>query len=155
MTFLDSMPVEGRHVEWFTPTSVKKDLIEEFGVFDLDPATALSNPMEATRFFTKDDDGLKQDWIGQNIYLNPPYGRIISKFIDKAICEWTLGNCKRIVMLLPSRTDTKWFHKLYEHPDVEIRFFKGRLRFNDANPAPMPSMLAILDNKQLIWENEV
>ena len=145
MSFLDSMPVEGRHVEWFTPTSVKKDLIEEFGVFDLDAATSQSNPMEATRFFTKDDDALKQDWIGNNVYLNPPYGRIISKFIDKAILEWSLGHSKRIVMLLPSRTDTKWLHKLHDHPAVEIRFFKGRLRFNDANPAPMPSMLAIIE----------
>lgn len=145
MSFLDSMPVQGRHVEWFTPTSVKKDLIEEFGVFDLDAATALSNPMEATKFFTKEDDALQQDWIGTNVYLNPPYGRIIGKFIDKAILEWESGNSKRIVMLLPSRTCTKWFHKLHEHPAVEIRFFKGRLRFNDANPAPMPSLLAIIE----------
>lgn len=145
MSFLDSMPVKGRHVEWFTPSNVKNDLIEEWGVFDLDVATADCNPMDATRFFTKDDDALVQEWKGENVYMNPPYGRIISRFIDKAILEWGLGNSKRIVMLLPSRTDTKWFHKLYEHAAVEIRFFKGRLRFNDANPAPMPSMLAIIE----------
>lgn len=145
MSFLDSMPTEGRHVEWFTPTNVKQDLIEEFGTFDLDAATAPSNPMEAERFFTEEDNALIQEWHGQNVYLNPPYGRIISKFIDKAIQEWGMGHAKRIVMLLPSRTCTKWFHKLLEHPAVEIRFFKGRLRFNDSKPAPMPSILAIIE----------
>lgn len=145
MSFIDSMPVEGRHVEWFTPTKIKMDLIQEFGLFDLDVATATSNPMSAIRFFTKEDDALIQEWVGSNVYMNPPYGRIISKFIDKAFQEWGNERAKRIVMLLPSRTDTKWFHKLYEHPHVEIRFFKGRLRFNDAKPAPMPSMLAILE----------
>lgn len=144
MSFLDSMPTEGRHVEWFTPTTIKEELIEEFGVFDLDAATAPSNPMDAERFFTKDDDALTQEWWGENVYLNPPYGRIISKFIDKAILEWECGRATRIVMLLPSRTCTQWFHKLYEHHAVKIRFYKGRLRFNDSNPAPMPSMLAII-----------
>ena len=48
MSFLDSMPINGRHVEWFTPTKVKHDLIEEFGTFDLDAATAACNP---GRFF--------------------------------------------------------------------------------------------------------
>ena len=77
--------------------------------------------------------------------MNPPYGRIISKFVDKALNEWEQGRAKRIVMLLPSRTCTKWFHKIYEHPRAKIRFYKGRLRFNDAKPAPMPSMLVVLE----------
>ena len=145
MSFLDSMKVENRHVEWFTPSNVKKDLIDEFGCFDLDPATAPSNPMDAKRFFTKQDDALKQEWKGSNVYLNPPYGRIISKFIDKAILEWESGNAQRIVMLLPSRTCTKWFHQLLNHPNVTIRFYKGRLRFNDLKPAPMPSILVVLE----------
>lgn len=145
MAFLDSMPTEGRHVEWFTPTTIREELINEFGVFDLDVATAPSNPMEAISFFTKEDDALIQEWKGSNVYMNPPYGRIIQKFIVKAIEEFENGHAKRIVMLLPSRTCTKWFHQLYEHPRVQIRFYKGRLRFNDANPAPMPSMLAILE----------
>ncbi len=144
MGFIDSMPTEKRSVEWATPTNIKKDLIEEFGIFDLDPATMPHNPMGAKRFFTKEDDALIQEWHGETVYLNPPYGRIISKFIDKALIEWKSGRAKKIVMLLPSRTCTKWFHLLYEHDYVEIRFYKGRLRFNDANPAPMPSMLVIL-----------
>jgi len=145
MSFMDSMRVEGRHVEWFTPTTIKQELIEEFGVFDLDVATAPSNPMDALRFFTKEDDALIQEWEGENVYMNPPYGRIISKFVDKALNEWEQGRSKRIVMLLPSRTCTRWFHWLYEHPNATIRFYKGRLRFNDAKPAPMPSMLVVLE----------
>lgn len=145
MSFIDSMPTKNRTVEWATPTKIKKELIEEFGVFDLDAATMKHNPMEALRFYTKEDDALIQEWNGENVYLNPPYGRIISKFIDKAILEWEQGRAKRIVMLLPSRTCTKWFHWLYEHPNATIRFYKGRLRFNDANPAPMPSMLVVLE----------
>jgi phage N-6-adenine-methyltransferase len=145
MSFIDSMPTEKRHVEWATPTSIKKELIEEFGVFDLDAATMPHNPMGATRFFTKEDDALIQEWNGENVYLNPPYGRIISKFVDYAIKEWEEGRAKRIVMLLPSRTDTKWFHWLLEHPNATIRFYKGRLRFNDAKPAPMPSCLVVLE----------
>ena len=145
MSFIDSMRSEGRHVEWFTPSNIKQELIQEFGIFDLDVATAPSNPMEALRFFTKDDDALIQEWKGENVYMNPPYGRIISKFIDHALNEWEEGRSKRIVMLLPSRTCTKWFHLLYEHPNATIRFYKGRLRFNDAKPAPMPSMLVVLE----------
>jgi phage N-6-adenine-methyltransferase len=144
MSFIDSMPTKNRHVEWNTPTDIKLQLIEEFGVFDLDVATPKYNPMEAKRFFTKEDDALIQEWNGENVYMNPPYGRIISLFIDKALKEFEIGNAKRIVMLLPSRTCTKWFHLLYENPNATIRFYKGRLKFNDASPAPMPSMLVIL-----------
>ena len=147
MSFIDSMPTENRHVEWNTPTNIKNQLIDEFGIFDLDVASNSLNHMEAKRFFTKEDDALIQEWVGWNVYMNPPYGRIISKFIDKALLEWDKGNFKRIVMLLPSRTDTKWFHKLYKLKDAEIRFYQGRLRFNDANPAPMPSMLVIIENR--------
>jgi site-specific DNA-methyltransferase (adenine-specific) len=144
MSFIDSMPTQNRHVEWFTPTKIKKELIKEFGVFDLDVATHKTNPMDALRFFTKEDDAFKFEWEGENLYMNPPYGREISKWIDYALKEFEQGRFKRMVMLLPSRTCTKWFHLLLSHPHVKIRFFKGRLRFNDSNPAPMPSILVIL-----------
>lgn len=145
MSFMDSMPTKNRTVEWATPTNIKNDLIQEFGIFDLDVATMKHNPMDAKRFFTKEDDALIQEWKGKTIYMNPPYGRIISKFIDKALTEFNSGRAGKIVMLLPSRTCTKWFHLLYEHDYATIRFYKGRLRFNDANPAPMPSILVVLE----------
>jgi len=135
-----------KSVEWDTPTTLKNQLHEEFGQFDLDPATRSDNPMKALSILTKENDGLSNDsnWIGKVVYLNPPYGRIISKWIIKAIDEHEKGNAKKIVMLLPARTCTIWFHNLYQRKDVEIRFIKGRLRYNDASPAPFPSMLVIL-----------
>jgi len=137
---------QAKSVEWDTPTTLKHKLHEEFGQFDLDAATRLENPMKARSILTKEDDALSMNtnWFGNLVYLNPPYGRIISKWIIKAIDQYEKGNAKKIVMLLPSRTCTVWFHYLYERQDTEIRFIKGRLRYNDSNPAPFPSMLVIL-----------
>jgi phage N-6-adenine-methyltransferase len=130
-------------VEWNTPTPLKEDLIQEFGRFDLDPATTEENPMNAFAYFTIEEDGLLQPWNAKTVYVNPPYGRIISKWIDKALNEFECGRCEKVVMLLPSRTCTRWFHRLYEG-GYEIRFFKGRLRYGDRGPAPFPSILVII-----------
>jgi site-specific DNA-methyltransferase (adenine-specific) len=137
---------KAKSIEWDTPTTLKNQLHQEFGQFDLDAATRIDNPMNAISILTKEDDALamSSNWNGNLVYLNPPYGRIISKWIIKAIFEYEKGNAKKIVMLLPARTCTIWFHYIYERNDVEIRFIKGRLRYNDASPAPFPSMLVIL-----------
>lgn len=137
---------QAKSVEWDTPTTFKHKLHEEFGQFDLDAATRKDNPMKARSILTKEDDALSMNtnWFGNLVYLNPPYGRVIKDFISKALFEYEKGNAKKIVMLLPSRTDTKWFHSIYSRNDIEIRFIKGRLRYNDSNPAPFPSMLVIL-----------
>ena len=137
---------KAKSVEWDTPTELRKQLIQRFGTFDLDAASRIDNPMKALRVITKEQDALQinTEWKGNTVYLNPPYGRIISLFIHKAIFEYEIGNAKKIVMLLPSRTCTKWFHLIYERKDVQIEFIKGRLRYNDSSPAPFPSMLVIL-----------
>lgn len=135
---------QAKSIEWDTPTSLRNELVEEFGQFDLDAATREDNPMNAVSILTIEDNALEHKWLGDLVYLNPPYGRIISKWIVKAIEEFENGNSKKIVMLLPSRTCTKWFHTIYQRHDVEIRFLKGRLRYNDSTPAPFPSMLVIL-----------
>jgi site-specific DNA-methyltransferase (adenine-specific) len=137
---------QAKSVEWDTPTTLKNQLHEEFGQFDLDAATREDNPMNAVSILTKENDALAMtsNWIGDVVYLNPPYGRIIKDFISKALFEYEKGNAKKIVMLLPSRTCTRWFHSIYQRSDVELRFIKGRLRYNDSNPAPFPSMLVIL-----------
>lgn len=73
--------------------------------------------------------------------MNPPYGREIAKWIWKAYSE--RANCKTIVMLVPARTDTSWFHDYIYH-EAEIRFLRGRVRFEGAKwNAPFPSMVAI------------
>ena len=71
--------------------------------------------------------------------MNPPYGREIKNWVKKASKE------RRVVALLPARTDTKWFHDyIYKKRKTEIRFIKGRLKFGNAkNSAPFPSMIVI------------
>lgn len=76
-------------------------------------------------------------------YINPPYGRDIGKWIKKAFEQWKLG--KVCVLLIPSRTDTKWWHQ-YCMQATEIRFIKGRLKFDDQeNSAPFPSAIVIFE----------
>ena len=118
---------------WITPPDFYKKLDEEFH-FDFDPCPY---PLPAW-------DGLQVDW-GQRNYVNPPYGREISKWIWKAHEEWCQG--KTVVMLLPARTDTKWFHHWIVN-QAEIRFIRGRLKFLSPdgkvmNSAPFPSMVVI------------
>lgn len=74
------------------------------------------------------------------MFCNPPYGRQISKWMQKC-CEE--GRNTLVVALVPARTDAKWFHE-YVLGKAEIRFIKGRLRFGDSNDnAPFPSMVVI------------
>ena len=131
-----------RSDEWETPQDLFDRLDAEFH-FDLD-VCALPTNAKCSRFFTPDDDGLKQIWRG-NVWCNPPYGRDITKWLDKAERE-IKTNANIIVLLVHARTDTKWFHRyLYQKPNVELRFVKGRLKFGGAdNNAPFPSMIAIL-----------
>ena len=102
---------------------------------------ALPENAKCKRFFSPEMDGLKQEWTGR-CWCNPPYGRQISKWIKKGAESEAL-----IVMLLPARTDTKWFHD-YCLPYGRITFLRGRLRFGGSkNPAPFPSMVVVFDNR--------
>ena len=126
--------------EWATPQKLYDELNKEFN-FTLDPCSTKENHKCST-YFTKEDDGLQKEWGGYTVYCNPPYGREISKWIKKAYEENQKGTL--IVLLLPARTDTKWFHE-YIYNKHEIRFIKGRLKFNDEkNNAPFPSMLVVM-----------
>ena len=90
------------------------------------------------------EDGLKKSW-GGNVYVNPPYSKL-KQWVIKSIQEAKKGN--KILMLIPSRTDTKAFELLYEYGCTFI-FIKGRLHFNDCkNAAPFPSMLVLLTGKR-------
>ena len=121
---------------WSTPQDVFDELNKEFH-FTLDPCSTHENA-KCKKHYTKVDDGLSQNWDGEVVFMNPPYGREISKWIDKAVLSKAT-----VVMLIPSRTDTRWFHDhLYQN--CELRFLKGRLKFGDAvNSAPFPSLIAI------------
>lgn len=128
--------------EWATPQELYDSLNAEFH-FNLDPCATKENA-KCAGFYTKEKDGLKQNWGGQRVFMNPPYGREIGKWVQKAFVEIKgLKPPQIIVALLPARTDTKWFHD-YIYNKAEIRFLRGRLKFNDGkNPAPFPSMIVI------------
>lgn len=122
--------------EWATPQAFFDELDKEFH-FTLDPCCTHENA-KCEKHYTKAEDGLKHSWGGERVYCNPPYGREIGKWVQKAYESKTL-----VVMLLPARTDTRWFHD-YIYGKAEIRFIKGRLHFNDGKEgAPFPSMVVI------------
>ena len=125
---------------WETPQSFFDGLNAEFH-FDLD-VCALPENAKCPRFYTPDDDGLAQPWDGVCNWCNPPYGSQIAKWVKKAYLTARSGGGVT-VMLLPARTDTRWFHD-YIYGQAEIRFIRGRLKFGDSkNSAPFPSMIAV------------
>lgn len=125
--------------QWATPQWFFDDLNKEFN-FTLDPCADDSNH-KCDKYFTKKEDGLLQDWSGEIVFCNPPYGREIGKWVKKAYEEHQKG--ATVVILVPARTDTRWFHD-YIYQKAELRFIKGRLKFGDAtNSAPFPSMVVI------------
>ena len=142
--------------EWETPQDLFNSLNDEFH-FTLDPCSTHENH-KCDKYYTQEDDGLSKDWAGETVFCNPPYGRSIGKWVEKCYKESLKGST--VVMLIPSRTDTKWFHK-YIYNKAEIRFLKGRLKFiNRAlpswneqgnyklSPAPFPSMVVVFKGKK-------
>lgn len=120
-------------LDWKTPKMVYQVLDSEFK-FDFDPCPV--NP---------GFDGLNIEW-GQSNFVNPPYGREIPKWIKKGFEEYKKG--KTVVFLIPSRTDTNWFHDYIMKAD-EIRFIRGRLKFDDnKNSAPFPSAIVIFRGRK-------
>lgn len=124
-----------------TPQDFFDKLNEEFK-FTLDPcANDLNHKCE--KYYTEVQDGLKQDWSCERVFCNPPYGRSIAKWVKKCFDEVCLGNCVCAVMLIPARTDTRWFHD-YIYQIAEVRFINGRLKFEgQSSPAPFPSMVVV------------
>ena len=126
---------------WSTPQDFFDKLNEEFN-FTLDPCATDSNH-KCGKYFTIDDDGLKQNWEGYIVFCNPPYGRKIYKWVEKCYNESKKPNTF-VVMLIPARTDTIYFHEFIYHKAKDIRFIKGRLKFGGSkNSAPFPSMVVI------------
>lgn len=123
---------------WETPKELFDELNSEFH-FDLD-ACALPENAKCPRYYSPDQDGLLQPWDGA-VWCNPPYGRDVGRWVQKAARSALSG--ATVVMLLPARTDTRWFHK-WIYRKAEIRFLRGRLKFGGAkNSAPFPSMICI------------
>ena len=125
---------------WETPKDLFDTLNKEFN-FTLD-VCALPENAKCEKYYTPENNGLSQNWDGI-IWCNPPYGRQIGSWVRRALFASVAGNT--VVMLLPARTDTRWFHEyIYNRKNVEVRFLKGRLKFGNAkNSAPFPSMVVV------------
>lgn len=116
------------------------DILDDEFRFTVDVCARADNT-KCAKFFSPEIDGLAQSWKGEICWMNPPYGKKISKWVEKAYKESQNGAI--VVGLLPARTDTKWFHD-FILGKAEIRFLKGRLKFNNVfNSAPFPSMIVI------------
>lgn len=124
---------------WETPQDFFDKLNEEFH-FTLDVCATPENA-KCKKFYTPEMDGLSQPWDG-SVWCNPPYGRNVWRWVLAAsVASGARGTT--VVMLLPARTDTKWFHD-YIYGKAEIRFVRGRLKFGGSNnSAPFPSMVVI------------
>lgn len=123
---------------WETPQEIYDVLDKEFG-FTLD-ACALPENAKCNKYYTPNDNGLIQTWSG-TVWCNPPYGRNVGQWVAKAAESSKHG--ATVVMLLPARTDTRWFHK-FINGHAEIRFIEGRIKFGGAKyNAPFPSMIVI------------
>ena len=122
---------------WYTPVDFFDKYNKIFN-FDID-VCALAENTKCHKFFSPEEDGLKQEWSG-NCWMNPPYGRTIKEWVKKAYESSKKG--ATVVCLLPSRTDTQWWHDYCMKGEIE--FIKGRIKFGgNKNPAPFPSAVVI------------
>jgi site-specific DNA-methyltransferase (adenine-specific) len=139
---------QNQTVEWYTPLDFYQELNKQFN-FTTDPCAEPTNRLGAKVFFTKETDGLdniKEKWKG-SVFINPPYTHTADWV--KAAVEYNKQTKNTVCMLLKATTDVQWFHQyIYNKPNIEIRFCKGRFKFtgnnNKVNTAPFPSMVVII-----------
>lgn len=130
--------------EWATPNYFFNRLNEIFH-FDLDVCATDENH-KCEKYYTKEINGLEKEWYG-NVWVNPPYGKNITKWFEKA--ENEISHCNIIVFLVPANTETKWFQK-YVLNKAELHFVSGRLKFGASdNSAPFSSVVCIYYNNDI------
>ena len=126
--------------QWATPQDLFDQLAAKYP-FTID-VCALPSNAKCRRYFSPEQDGLTQDWNGEVCWMNPPYGREIKRWMAKAVDEWQKG--ATVVCLVPSRTDTAWWHDYAMQG--EITFLRGRLKFGNAkNSATFPSAIVVYE----------
>lgn len=126
--------------DWETPKWLFDQLDAQYH-FELD-VCAQSHDTKCKRFFSPEQDGLSHPWYGA-CWMNPPYGREIVKWVQKAYYAATYGGAT-VVCLLPARTDTNWWHEYVLGGASQITYLRGRLRFVGAkNSAPFPSAVVV------------
>ena len=139
------------HNDWATPKNLFDELNKEFN-FTLDFCANKENT-KCLRFYSKEDNALIQNPKNEVIFCNPPYGREISKFIKKL---FELSKNNKIVMLIPARTDTSYWHN-YIQGKAEVRFIRGRVKFEGLNgkgefikgkPSTFPSVIIVFETQK-------
>jgi site-specific DNA-methyltransferase (adenine-specific) len=137
---------QANSIEWETPKDFFKPINDEFE-FTLDVCATKDNT-KASKFFSKEDNGLSKSWSGNICWMNPPYGKDLVLWLKKAKAE--SENCT-VVSLIPARTNTKWWHEIVLKAS-EIRFVLGRPKFNNAKHG-LPFPLALVIFKKHVNKN--
>lgn len=139
--------------DWGTPQNFFDKLNKEFH-FTMDVCASEWNA-KCSKYFSPEDNGLVQPWAGV-CWMNPPYGREIPEWMEKAYEEAMAFGTTIVVCLVPARTDTNWWWNYCIHG--EIRFVKGRLKFlaeeGEISSAPFPSAIIVFQRgreKKVIW----
>jgi phage N-6-adenine-methyltransferase len=133
--------------EWYTPEHLMKAVWATLGPIELDPASsaAANAIVRADRFFTIEDNGLRQQWLARTVFMNPPYGDVIGEWVARLAEAYENGHVGAALALVPARTDTGWFRRLRAYPRC---FITGRIKFwtpdGSDNSAPFPSAVFYL-----------
>lgn len=129
-----SMKRNNSNDQWYTPAQYIEMVREILDTIDLDPASCAeaNQIVQANRFFTKEQDGLKQSWDAENIFLNPPYSKMLP-WVEKLLFELSIQPKLQAILLANVCTDTKWFEAISEASEfigVSICFVRGRIKFH-------------------------
>ena len=136
--------------EWTTPQWLFEILDNQF-YFDLDVCATDANAL-CDRWFTKSDDGLAQSWKDKTCFMNPPYGRTIGGWVQKAAHE-AKDSSTVVVAVLPARPDTGWWHDFVARYATEVWFLRGRIRFGGYKwNAPFPTAIVVWRGFQMRGE---
>jgi site-specific DNA-methyltransferase (adenine-specific) len=138
----------GGSVEWYTPAWLVARVVQTFGgPIALDPCSTpqANRVVAARRFYTRAQDGLARPWRARPLFLNPPYGREIGRWIEKLLEAFTTRQVGLAIALVPARTETAWFRLLRERPRC---FIRGRVPFwgpaDRGSGSPFPSAVIAL-----------
>jgi phage N-6-adenine-methyltransferase len=134
-----------QRMDWATPWPLFNLLNKRFE-FTLDAAASPHNA-KCARYFTEEQDGLRQSWANDAVFINPPYGRATPRWVEKAYRETFYGRCPLAVLLVVPRPDTAWWHE-YVSKASKIVYLRGRVAFEDPSPSkrnspPDPSCLVV------------
>jgi phage N-6-adenine-methyltransferase len=124
----ENIHVSDDSYEWYTPQEYIDAARSVMGSIDLDPASTIraNEIIQAAKFYTKEQNGLIQPWLGR-VWLNPPYSMpLVEQFTGKAIDEYKTGNIGSAIILVNNATDTDWFQRLLDYP---VCFPDGRVKF--------------------------